>query len=181
MERQQVRAGTELDVLGTHQRLGYQQVGRRHGFPGSGEVLADPRLAQAVPIGHLKAVKVPLVRIPGGALRRVRRHEEQSELHREPPYLASGDADHGCKGYSISCEPSAVGRLHYLPARKSIYRHRLTQGNRTVIGIRVITLTPVSSTGQAPTLSLRERGTVDRSQPRSKAASPSVTEAAKRA
>ena len=47
VEGQQVGAGSQLDALGLHQRLGDQQVGRGNGLPWRGEVLADPRLVKA--------------------------------------------------------------------------------------------------------------------------------------
>ena len=71
VEGQQVRAGSEHDVLGPHQRLGDEQVRRRHRFPRGGEMLAYPRLGQPIAVGHLKAVEIPLVRVPGRTLRRV--------------------------------------------------------------------------------------------------------------
>ena len=71
VEGQQVRAGSEHDVLSPHQRLRDEQVRRRHRFPRGGEMLAYPRFGQPVAVGHLKAVEVPLVRVPSRTLRRV--------------------------------------------------------------------------------------------------------------
>ena len=81
MEREQVRAGTEPNVLRAHERLRDEQVGRGHRLPGGSEVLADPCLAEAEIVGEFEDVEVPLVGVPCGALRRVRGHEEQSGFH----------------------------------------------------------------------------------------------------
>ena len=85
VEGEEVRAGAELDVLGAHERLGDEQVGRGNGLPGRGEVLADPCLAEAEVVGEFQAFEVPLVGVPGGALGRVRGHQEQTGFHGGSP------------------------------------------------------------------------------------------------
>ena len=71
VERKQVRARAELDVPCSHERLRDEQVRRGNRLPWRGEVLANPRLAEAQRIRQLQTVQVPLVRVPCRALRRV--------------------------------------------------------------------------------------------------------------
>ena len=81
---QQVCTGCELDRLRAQQRLRQQQVGRADRLPRHGEVLADPRLDIAQLVGQLDDVEVPLGGVVQAALRRMRRHEENSDLHLNP-------------------------------------------------------------------------------------------------
>ena len=90
VEGEEVRAGAELDVLGAHERLCDEQVGRGNGLPGRGEVLADPCLAEAEVVGEFQAFEVPLMGVPGGALGRVRGHEETDRLSWGISYLLEG-------------------------------------------------------------------------------------------
>ena len=85
VEREEVRAGAELDVLRAQEGLRDEQVGRGNGLPGRGEVLADPCLAEAEVVGEFQAFEVPLVGVPGGALGRVRGHQEQTGFHGGSP------------------------------------------------------------------------------------------------
>ena len=60
------------------------------GFPGGGMVLADPGLAEAEFVRPAELLQVPLVPVEKAALRRVRRHREQSVIHMilpdDPPW-----------------------------------------------------------------------------------------------
>ena len=81
VERQQVRAGAQLDALRLHQRLGDQQVGRRNGLPGRGEMFSDPGFVKAQLVAQGQVFQVPLVGVVDVPFRRMRRHHKQSVLH----------------------------------------------------------------------------------------------------
>ncbi|MGY2938830.1 hypothetical protein ACVWZ6_008432 [Bradyrhizobium sp. GM6.1] len=69
---QQEAARPDTDILGLHQRLRDQQIGRGIGFPGRGMVLADPGLLIAELVEPAHDLQVPVVpfhsgRTPAGA------------------------------------------------------------------------------------------------------------------
>src|ERR1700730_3011145 len=82
MVGQQEAAGPEPDVLGLHQRLRHQKVGRGMGLPGRGVVLADPGFGEAQLVEPADHLQVPLMSVLERPLGRMRRHGEISELHR---------------------------------------------------------------------------------------------------
>lgn len=84
MVGQQVRTRGELDLLGAQQRLRQQQIGGADRLPRHGEVFADPGLHVAELIGQLDDVQIPPGGVVEGALRWMGRHEEYSDLHRQP-------------------------------------------------------------------------------------------------
>ncbi len=79
---QQEAARPQPDVLGLHQRLGDQEVGRGMRLPRCGVVLTDPAFGEAQLIEPADHLKVPVVAILERPLGRVRWHREISELHR---------------------------------------------------------------------------------------------------
>ena len=79
---QQEAAGAEPDVLGLHQALRHQQVGRGMRFPGGGVMLADPAFGEAQLVEPADDLQVPLVPVLERPLGWMRRHREISELHR---------------------------------------------------------------------------------------------------
>ena len=79
---QQEAAGAEPDVLGLHQRLRDQQVGRGMRLPRRGVMLADPAFGEAQLVEPADHLQVPLVAVLERPLGRMRRHREISELHR---------------------------------------------------------------------------------------------------
>jgi len=81
VERQEGHAGPELHAPGQRERLGEEQVGGRRVLPALRQVFADPGLAKPEPVGQHDLVDVPLVAIGEGAMGRVQRHHEQTELH----------------------------------------------------------------------------------------------------
>ena len=98
VEGQQVGSRAQLDALGLHQRLGDQQVWRRNGLPGRGEVLADPGFVEAQFVAERQVIQVPLVGVVDVTFRRMRRHHEQSVLHGSS--LEQG-APGGCAGLRL--------------------------------------------------------------------------------
>ena len=81
MVRHEEPAGADAHALGLHEGLGHEQIGRRVGLPGRGVVLPDPRFAEAQLIRPAQLLEIPLVAVVQAALRRVRRHREQSVVH----------------------------------------------------------------------------------------------------
>ncbi len=79
---QQEAAGTEADVLGLHQRLRDQQVGRGVRLPRCGVMLADPGFSEAQLVEPADHLEIPFVAVLQGPLGRMRRHGEITELHR---------------------------------------------------------------------------------------------------
>ena len=82
MVGQQEAAGPEADVLGLHQRLRHQEVGRGMGFPRRGMMLADPGLGEAQLVEPADHLQVPFVAVLERPFGRMRGHGEISELHR---------------------------------------------------------------------------------------------------
>ena len=72
----------EPDLPRLHQRLGDQQVGRGVRLPRGGVMLADPGFGKAQFVGPAQRIQVPAVAIIKAALGGVRRHREQTVLHR---------------------------------------------------------------------------------------------------
>src|ERR1700722_7503304 len=79
-----MRAGGELDRLRAQQRLGQQQIRCTDRLPRHGEVFADPGFDVAELVGQFDDVEIPLGGVVEGALRRMGRHEEYSDLHGQP-------------------------------------------------------------------------------------------------
>ena len=79
---QQKPAGRKPDAARLHQRLRDQQVGRRVRLPRRGVVLADPGFGKPELVGPAQRLQIPAVAVAEAALRRVRRHREQTVLHR---------------------------------------------------------------------------------------------------
>ena len=81
MVRHEEAAGADAHAPGLHQGLGHEQIGRRVGFPGCGVVLPDPRFAESQLVRPAQLLEIPLVAVVEAALRRMRRHREQSVVH----------------------------------------------------------------------------------------------------
>src|SRR5262249_37703266 len=77
--------GSRADLLRLLQRLRDDQIGRRMRLPWRRVMLADPRLPIAQLVGPPQRLEIPLVTGVEAALRRMRRHGEQSEIHHVPP------------------------------------------------------------------------------------------------
>src|SRR5690242_13875665 len=78
---QQMRSGRQLYLARLHQRLRDQQVRRRIGLPSRGEMLPNPGLAVAKAIGLADDREIPLLAGQQATLRRMRRHQKQSQFH----------------------------------------------------------------------------------------------------
>ena len=68
-------------VLGQGQGLGDDQLGHRGVLPSFGDVLANPSLTHAEPVGLHDQLDVAVVRIRGRPARGMQRHHKQSEFH----------------------------------------------------------------------------------------------------
>ena len=79
---QHIAARRDADILGSEQRLGDQQVGRRIGFARHGVVAADPGFLETyliVKFDGAEIVVMPLREVP---LRRVIGHQKSADFHR---------------------------------------------------------------------------------------------------
>src|SRR5262252_5422022 len=79
--RHEEAARTDAHPLGLEERLRHEEIGRGMRFPGRGVMLPDPRLAEAQLVGPAELLQVPLVPVVELALRRMRRHGEESVVH----------------------------------------------------------------------------------------------------
>ena len=86
MVRQQEPARPEPYVVGLHQCLRHQQVGRGVRFPRRRVVFADPGFAEAQLVRPLDHFQVPLMPVVQGPFWRVRRHREEAVVHDVTPY-----------------------------------------------------------------------------------------------
>ena len=81
MIREQMGSRGKLDSFGLSQRLRDQQVGSRVGFPGRGEMFANPGLVIAQPVCRAQHFEVPFVTFAQIAFGGMARHHEQSKFH----------------------------------------------------------------------------------------------------
>jgi len=83
--RQARHAGRQLHALRALERPRDEQIGARNVFPLRGEVLADPGFLVAEPVQQCQLLQIVVHRFRRIGARRVQRHREIPQSHRDPP------------------------------------------------------------------------------------------------